>query len=175
MKTKDYLLKVAEFYCSKRETSRANLGKYLVRKCREKKIDLTAAKPWIEEVLNSCEASRMVDDKRYSGFLIRDYTARGKGRLYIEKKLNEKGVKKEAREMPNDEPAELERALKLASKSLPSLTAKVAKAAARKADPKRRESQDKFDLKQKLLMKLTSAGFTMDISRKAITEVMATL
>lgn len=175
MKTRDYLLKIAEFYCSKRETSRANLGKYLIRKCREKKIDLTLAKPWIEEVLNDCEASRMVDDKRYSGFLIRDYTARGKGRLYIEKKLKEKGVREDVRDVPNDENAELERALKLANKSLPSLTAKFARTAARKADPRRKESQDKYDLRQKLMMKLTSAGFTMDISRKAIAEVTSDL
>lgn len=115
------------------------------------------AKPWIEEILDACEESRMVDDKRYSELIIRDFTSRGKGRLYIQRKLKEKGIHKDTAQAPNDEQAELEHALKLANKVLPNIQAKV---------------DDPFKLRQKLMMKLSSSGFTLDICRKAIYELL---
>jgi SOS response regulatory protein OraA/RecX len=117
LKSEQSLMNLAEFYCSKRETSRAWLGKYLQRKCREQNIEQSVYREWIESVLNACEESKMVNDKRYAEILIRELTRRGKGIRYIEQKLKQKGIPKDLREIPEDEEGEFLRALTLAKKN----------------------------------------------------------
>ena len=158
-------MNLAAFYCSKRETSRAKLGMYLLRKCRENKIDEQVSKKWIPEVLDFCEESRLVNDQRYTEILIRDYTNRGKGFRYIEQKLKEKGIPKELRIIPQNEDDEFERALKLAQKKLNESKNKVEQKLKRSANPR---LNPEFELKNRLLQKLISAGFSLEVSKRAI-------
>jgi len=163
------LMSLAAFYCSKRETSRDRLGKYLKRKCRENNIEDSVSNQWILEVLDFCEEQRLVDDKRYTEILIRDYTSRGKGVKYIENKLKEKGIPKDLRVIPKNDDEEFERALKLVRKTLESAKSKVARKAQRTSSKRFNEA---YELKQKLLQKLISSGFSLEISRKAIDSAL---
>lgn len=173
IKSEQSLKWLAEFYCSKRETSRAKLARYLERKCREQKIESDQYTSWIENVLKACEESRMVDDARYAEILIRDYTNRGKGKRYIQNKLTQNGVPKELREIPENEIEEFNRALALANKSIKNLQSKVSRKADRKLDQSKKSEKyapkfnEKFELQQKLTQKLMSSGFSLEISRKA--------
>lgn len=169
---------MALFYCSKRETSRAWLGKYLQRKCKEQKIEESDYRVWIRDVLDTCEEKKIVDDLRYAEMLIREYTRRGKGRRYIEQKLKEKGIHKDTIEVPNDEDSELLRATALAQKIIGSLKSKVSRKTERKTSKPQtnkyqRRTNEKFELKQKMLQKLISSGFSIDLSRKAVDQVLS--
>ncbi len=169
---------MAVFYCSKRETSRVWLGKYLQRKCKEQNIEESVYRAWIEVVLDTCEEKKIVDDRRYAEMLIREYTRRGKGRRYIEQKLKEKGIHKDTVEVPNDEDSELLRATALAQKIIGSLKSKVSRKAERKTSKPQtnkyqRPTNEKFELKQKMLQKLISSGFSIDLSRKAVDQVLS--
>lgn len=177
--TSQYILKnLAVFYCSKRETSRASLGNYLQRKCRSQKIEDSISTPWINAVLDECEESNVVNDQRYADYLIRDYTARGKGKRYIEQKLKEKGVNKEAREFSTNEDDELTRATLLAKKIIKNFTAKVSRKAEKKAEKDKlskkyqRPTNEQFELKRKMLQKLITSGFSMELSRKAVDQIL---
>jgi SOS response regulatory protein OraA/RecX len=168
----DSLLNLAMYYCSKRETSRARLGLYLKRKCREQKIDDSISQKWISDALDKCEESKMVDDKRYSEILIRDYTGRGKGHRYVEQKLREKGIQKDLRAYQVDEQSELERALALANKSIDKIKNKMS----RKTKPDSRYvKNESFELKQKMMQKLITSGFSLEISKKAVEQIMTSL
>ena len=179
IKSQESLLNLATFYCSKRETSRAWLGKYLQRKCHEQKIDKQIYAPWILAVLDTCEEKKMLDDRRYGDMLVREYTRIGKGKRYIEQKLNEKGIHKDLWEIPDDENTEFLRAVALGQKIIGSLTSKVARKAQRQSTkPKskyQRPTNEKNELKQKMIQKLITSGFSIDISRKAVDQAMATL
>ncbi len=171
-------MNMAVFYCSKRETSRVWLGKYLQRKCKEQKIDESNYREWIKAVLDTCEEKKIVDDLRYAEMLIREYTRRGKGKRYIEQKLKAKGIHKDTLEVPNDENAELLRASALAKKIIGSLKSKVSRKAERKASKPQtnkyqRPTNETFELKQKMLQKLISSGFSIDLSRKAVDLALA--
>ena len=169
IQSQDRLMKLAEFYCSKRETSRAYLAKYLRRKCEEQKLEKSVYEKWIGPVLDTCEKSKFINDARYANILIRDYSGRGKGRRYIEQKLKEKGIDRNLWQFTDEGGSELDRALKLAQKSLENLKSKVARKMERKSDPRMNEA---FELKQKLMQKLVTAGFSIDICKKAITEIL---
>lgn len=169
IKSQDRLMKLAEFYCSKRETSRAYLSKYLRRKCEEQKLAKNMYEKWIEPVLDACEQSKFIDDARYASILIRDYSGRGKGRRYIEQKLKEKGIASDLWQFEDEVGTEAERALKLALKSMDGLKSKVARKLQRKSDPRMNET---FELKQKLMQKLVSAGFSLDVCKKAIATAL---
>lgn len=174
IKSENSLLQLAEFYCSKRETSRIKLGRYLQRKCMEQKIDPLKYPGWIVNVLDACEKTRMVDDARYAEILIRDYTDRGKGRKYVENKLKEKGIPKDLQNVPDDVDAELGRAIKLANKSMKNLqskvTQKINRDSRRTKSPKtyRPKINENFELKQKLMQKLLSSGFSLEIAKKTV-------
>lgn len=169
IESQESLLRLATFYCSKRETSRERLGKYLQRKCIEQKIDQSIYKQWIVDVLDACEKSKFVDDKRYAEMLIHDYTNRGKGRKYVEQKLKEKGISKEFQTVPDDQEQELNRAVALARKSLESIQSKVSRKMERNSGNRR--MNEAFELKQKLMQKLVTAGFSIDICKKAILQI----
>ncbi|MEZ4845950.1 MAG: regulatory protein RecX [Bdellovibrionota bacterium] len=163
------LMNLAAFYCSKRETSRAKLGMYLKRKCRENDIEDSISMKWIPEVLDFCEESRLVNDQRYTEILIRDYTTRGKGFRYIEQKLKEKGIPKELRIIPQNVEDEFERALKLARKKLNESKNKVDQKL--KRSPHSRLNPE-FELRNRLLQKLISSGFSLEVSKRAIGQVL---
>ena len=172
IKSQQSLLLLAEFYCSKRETSRVKLGQYLVRKCREQKIEPTLYKEWIDPVLDECERTRMVNDERYSQIIIRDYKDRGKGKRYIEQKLKEKGIPKNLQTVSSDESSELERAITMIQKKFSSIESKVHRKAERKSNeihnPKKYQKRfnEKAELRQKLIQKLMTSGFSLDVSKK---------
>lgn len=174
--SQEKLLRLAEFYCSKRETSKAKLSKYLERKCIEQDLEPTVYESWITNVVDACEGSKMVDDARYSEILIRAYTERGKGKRYIESKLAEKGIPKDLRVIPTDEENEFERALKLADKSLKHVQSKVSQKMERTSRRETKKFQPKinesFEIRQKLLAKLVLAGFSLDIAKKAAQKCM---
>ena len=157
---------LALFYCSKRETSRFWLEQYLERKCREQKIPKETSKKWIAPVLDQLEKLEIIDDKRYAGIIIRSYASRGKGRRYIEQKLKQKGIAKDLVSIPFSEEDEIERAIKLIEKNLNSLTARVSK---KKYD---HPSQKKRALREKILQKLISSGYSFNISQKAVSSIV---
>lgn len=169
--SQESLKNLAVFYCSKRETSRSWLQKYLQRKCKEQKIEPATYRSWIEFVLDHCEEKNILNDKRYADIIVREYTRRGKGTRYVQNKLREKGIAKSDQNIPNDQDAELERATKLAAKIMDSLSAKVSRKIERK--PKQPFSH-KIQLTQKMIQKLISSGFSLEISRQAILQVLNT-
>ena len=178
IKSQESLLNLAMFYCSKRETSRMRLKQYLQRKCREQEISEPIYNQWIEPVLNTCEEKKMVDDHRYAEILIRDYTGRGKWRKYIENKLKEKGIRAGTCEVPNDETEELTRAITLAKKVVDSLKSKVSRKAEKQSSKPlkskfQRPFSEKNELKQKMIQKLITSGFSLALSRKAADQVLA--
>lgn len=178
LKSQQSLMGLAMFYCSKREASRAWLGKYLQRKCHEQKLEKSISNEWISNVLDACEKSKAVDDHRYAAMLIQEYSRRGKGKRYIEQKLREKGIHKDLWELSKDEDAEYLRAVTLAQKIITGLKSKVSRKAERKShqlqkSDRYRASNEKFELKQKMLQKLISSGFSIDISRKATEQVLS--
>lgn len=177
LKSQESLLNLAMFYCSKRETSRARLAHYLKRKCREQEISEPIYSQWIEPVLNTCEEKKMVDDHRYAEILVRDYTGRGKGKKYIENKLKEKGIRTGTLEIVTNETEEFERAIALAQKVVCSLTSKVTRKAEKQSSkPQKSKYQrpmnEKFELKQKMIQKLVTSGFSLNLSRKAADQVL---
>jgi SOS response regulatory protein OraA/RecX len=148
-------------YCSRRETSRAILKRYLLRKMREYGVEeehRERTEAWINEVLDECERLKVVEDVRYAGILHREYQRRGKGRRYIEQKLSEKGLKTELSGLSFDAEGELERACEAASKALE-------KAAFRKIEDPRK-------LRTRLLQKLVGAGFDLGTAKKAVDSAL---
>jgi|GEM_PF-2372998 len=155
--SRKYWYDLALFYCSKRETSRARLRSYLVRKIREYRITPEEAPrhlEWCESVLDEFQEKRIIDHSRYAGILHRDYQRRGKGKRYIEQKMKERGLETEAKELEFDAAEELDRATQLAEKTLS--RASIAKI------------EDPYQRRTRILQKLVSSGFDLDVSKKAI-------
>ncbi len=152
---------LALWYCSKRETSRAGLLRYLKRKLRE----TTEASPpseeveaWLIAVVDECVRLRIVEDARYADILQREFERRGKGSRYIRQKLIEKGLKERVETLPFDADREFERAVELASRTLERTAFKKI------SDPR--------ELKLKLLKKLVSSGYDLGIAKKAAEQAI---
>lgn len=156
-RTRKNWMDLALFYCSKRETSRKQLERYLLRKLREEKPteeEAVPARTLITEVLGELVRLRVVEDARYAGILTREYARRGKGRRYIEQKLGEKGLSEEAKKLETDPDEEFERALNLARKTL--------------ARSRISSLSDPREKKQKVLQKLVASGFELSVAKKAL-------
>ena len=159
--SRKYWMDLALFYCSKRETSRSRLQSYFKRKIREYRVTeekIPETLEWIEQVLDECERLKIIDHERYAGILHREYQRRGKGKRYIEQKLQERGLKDQAPGLEYNADAELERAIQLAVKT-------SERAALKKLS-------DPFQIRTKLLQKLVSSGFEMSVAKKAIDVAM---
>ncbi len=160
--SKKYWFDLVLFYCSKRETSRARLSRYLKRKVKEYKIpeeQCPTVLTWIEEVLEECVRLKMVDDERYAGILHREYLRRGKGKRYITQKLAERGLTAEVPALEFAPEYELSRAVELAQKTL-----------SRSSIQKLKEP---YEIKNKLLQKLVASGFDYDIAKRATQAALA--
>lgn len=158
IETKADLKNLALFYCSKRETSRLRLERYLERKCRENELSQPG---WIEEILVDFENRKIVDDHRYSEIIVREYARRGKGKRYIEQKLKEKGIRGDLLKFETNSADEALRAQELALKHFEKLERRLGRFSA--LDPK-----EAYSFKQKILQKLIQSGFDVDTSRVAL-------
>jgi SOS response regulatory protein OraA/RecX len=153
---------LALWYCSKRETSRSGLLRYLKRKLRETREDHTPqteeAEGWLVTVVDECVRLRIVEDARYADILQREFERRGKGSRYIRQKLMEKGLKERVETLVIDPERELLRAVDLASRTLERSAFKNI------ADPR--------ELRMKLLRKLVSSGFDLGTAKRAVEEAI---
>ena len=159
--SRNYWLDLGLFYCSKRETSRARLRAYFLRKIKEYRIppeDAPTQVSWFDSVLDELEEKKILDDSRYAGILQRDYLRRGKGKRYIEQKMKERGLTAKIPDLDFDLDSELERACELASKTLNRSSIK--------------KIEDPYAIKTKLLQKLVSSGFEFDLAKKAVELVL---
>lgn len=146
-------------YCSRRETSRARMETYLLRKAKggarqldESKVESVQAA--IQDALNQLESHQVINDDRYAGILVRDYQRRAKGERYIKLKLREKGLESQINSLERDEDAELDRALQVIEKTVTKTRFK--------------KIESPFELKQKLIQKLVQSGFDLTLSKKAV-------
>ena len=159
--SKKYWLDLALFYCSKRETSRSRLKAYFLRKIREYRIPedrVPQNLEWIESVLDHCEEKKIIDHERYAGILHRDLERRGKGKRYIENKLRERGLGEQLESLQFNRDEELEKACTLAEKTLQ-------RGAIRKLE-------DRHQIRNKVLQKLISSGFDLEIAKKAVDRAL---
>jgi SOS response regulatory protein OraA/RecX len=153
---------LALFYCSKRETSRSLLKKYFVRKMRELRIppeDLERHNSWCESILDELLEKKIIDHGRFAGILHRDYGRRSKGKRYIEQKLKERGLEGELPDLEFDPEDELRRASLLAEKTL--------------SRPSIRKLSDPYRIRTRVLQKLVSSGFDLDLAKKAVELALA--
>lgn len=148
------LKSLAVYYCSQRETSVAKLKLYLKRKLTEQDLDEPL---WIEKTLQYCIEKKLVDDRRYSEMLTREYIRQKRGKFDITRKLKQKGL-----ELPDDEETqiqlsedeELSRAIELCKKLL--LRGNTF------------SELEPFKLRQKLLQRLVARGYSLNIGKKAV-------
>jgi len=155
--SRKYWFDLALFYCSKRETSRTKLRSYFVRKIREYQIPPEQAPDhlsWCESVLDELQEKRIIDHERYAGILHRDYQRKGKGKRYIEQKMKERGLGEEMKSLEFDREEEMERARTLAGKTL--------------SRPSIQKLSDPYQIRTKLLQKLVTSGFDLEVAKKAI-------
>jgi SOS response regulatory protein OraA/RecX len=152
---------LALWYCSKRETSRAGLLRYLNRKLREASAGEPTSEEvqgWLVAVVEECVRLRIVEDARYADILHREFERRGKGSRYIRQKLIEKGLKERLETLEFDPERELERAVDLARRTLERSTFQ--------------KIEEPRELKLKLLKKLVGSGFELGIAKKAVEQAI---
>jgi SOS response regulatory protein OraA/RecX len=152
---------LALWYCSKRETSRAGLLRYLKRKRRETSEGVTPpeeTETWLVAVVDECVRLRIVEDARYADILQREFERRGKGSRYIRQKLTEKGLKERIETLEFDPERELERAIELATRTL--------------GRSQFKKITDPRELKMKLLKKIVSSGYELGIAKRAVEQAI---
>ncbi len=129
-----------------REHSRTELRAYLMR--RELPEDV------IDEILDDFVSRDYLSDERYAKALVREQSRRGKGPRWIQQKLSQKGVRKEAREITEISEAAsgeslLEQAIAIVDRRYPGWC----------DDPK--EAQRAYSA-------LVRRGFSFDVARDAL-------
>ncbi len=152
---------LALWYCSKRETSRTGLLRYLKRKLRETSEGVTPSEEteaWLVAVVDECVRLRIVEDARYADILQREFERRGKGSRYIRQKLTEKGLKERIETLEFDPERELERAIDLATRTL--------------GRSQFKKITDPRELKMKLLKKIVSSGYDLGIAKRAVEQAI---
>ncbi len=180
------LFDLALFYCSKRETSAARLAQYLNRKLIAQNNENT---DWVPRVIEDCLRLKIVDDARFGGILAREYERQGKGRRYIEQKLNEKGVTKESFTPEKNDQAEEARAVEVAKKFWERIRTRPMRSKAKGRNGADRSStvltagltaslnagptaqQQLYLQKQKLMQKLVAHGYSFELAKKALQAV----
>ncbi len=154
VKNEKQLLELAQFYCSRRETSRLNLRRYLLGKIDPDSALIDA----LDAVLDKCERLKIIDHERYAEILTRESARRGKGRLYLEQIFEKKGLTDEFKKVEFSEEAEYERAVLLANKTFS--LARI------------QHLEDTSLRKQKVMQKLVASGFEFPIAEKAIAHAL---
>ena len=165
--TKSRLQNIALYYLQRFESSVENLRRVLGRRVDEyafynPDFDQQEAYKWIEEILQTYQGYKYLDDARFAELKVRDYLAAGKSEKYIRMKLREKGIDEEqiSQVLEAQEFDPFENAMKLAKK--------------KRIGPFRPEEERK-DFYQKDMAALARAGFELDVVKRVLEAGQATV
>ena len=160
--TKSRLQNIALYYVQRFESSTANLRSVLKRRVDEyayynRDFNPAEAYAWIEEILQSFQGYKYIDDVRFAGLKVRDYLAAGKSEKYIRMKLAEKGIDEAVVEqvLAEQEFDPFENAMRLAKK--------------KHIGPFRR-AEEREAFRQKDMAVLARAGFELDVVKRVLAE-----
>ncbi len=160
--TKQRLQNIALYYLQRFESSVENLRRVLARRVDEyafynPEFDRQEAYAWIEEILQTYQGYKYLDDGRFTELKVRDYLAAGKSEKYIKMKLREKGIDEAQidKALAEQEFDPFENAIKLAKK--------------KRIGPFRPEAERK-DFYQKDMAALARAGFELDVVKRVLAE-----
>jgi regulatory protein len=172
----DYLKNLALFYCSKRETSRKNLERYLHRKCllplkamtQPERLQLEPQiQNWIKQILDSLESKNSINDQRYGQMLVDSMSRKKKGKKVILQKLNQKGVLDTDHLTFKNEAEEKEMVFELALK----YWEKIKKQRIGRTLKDERTLQ--MSRQNKLVQKLLSQGYDYDLIKNILKKVVS--
>jgi regulatory protein len=154
----DYLRRAALFYLERYSAPAEQLRRVLLRKversCRHHGEDAGAFRPMVDEVVQACIASGLIDDRRFAEARAQSLRRKGRSARAVAAGLAAKGVGRElvAQTVVSDQEAEL--------------------AAARIAARRKRlgpwSKGDRAALRQKHIAALARAGFGLAVARAVI-------
>ncbi len=131
---------------SRKECSSQELLQYLIKKGFEESL--------AGEVIREMIEKKWIDDRRFAEAMSRYQGTRGKGPIYIQRKLKEKGLHMSAREIEaiisaSQGRSELDRALEILERRYP-------------------DYASDFKEKQKAMQALVRRGFSFDLAKRAV-------
>ncbi|HEV2509663.1 regulatory protein RecX [Bosea sp. (in: a-proteobacteria)] len=158
--TADYLRRAALYYLERYSVPAAQLQRVLLRKversCRHHGQDPQAFRTTVEEIVASCVASGLVDDRRFAEARAQSLRRKGRSARAVAAGLAAKGVGRElvAETVAVDEGVELE----------------AARVAAKRKRLGPWSRGDRSEQRQKHIAALARAGFSLAIARAVIDD-----
>jgi regulatory protein len=137
---------------SRKECSSQELLGYLIKKGFEESL--------AHEVIREMIEKKWIDDRRFAEAMSRYHGTRGKGPIYIQNKLREKGLHMSATEIEtiisaSQGRSEMERAIEILHRRYPDFATD-------------------FKTKQKAMQALVRRGFSFDLAQKAVRQKQET-